>query len=236
MRKSADRDYIPGLGPEAYIDWRASDVGAITERLEQRLILELLGDVGGRTVLDMGCGDGKLAVALAKRGARVAATDASGPMIDAARSLAAEQDAEIRFEVATADRLPFPDASFDIVVAVTVLCFVEDAAPVFREMARVLRPGGRLVIGELGKWSTWAAQRRIRAWLGSPIWRRGRFRTAGELRALAGYAGLVPGPVRGAIYYPRWGWAARLLAPWDGRLGRMTTAGAAFIALSAMKA
>lgn len=235
MQNNANRDFIPGLGPEAYIDWRASDIGTITERLERRLIFELLGDVNGREMLDIGCGDGALAVALGQRGAKVAAVDASEAMVDAARSRAAEQGAEVRFQVATADRLPFPDGSCDIVVAVTVLCFVDDAAPIFREIARVLRPGGRLVIGELGKWSIWAAQRRIRAWLGSPIWRRGHFRTAGELRGLCGKASLVASPVRGAIYYPRWGWAARLMAPWDDRLGRLTTVGAAFIALSATK-
>jgi SAM-dependent methyltransferase len=102
-------------------------------------------------------------------------------------------------------------------------------------MARVLRPGGRLVIGELGKWSTWAAARRIRAWLGSRLWRSARFRTARELRALAAEAGLATEALRGAVYYPRSALAARLLAPCDRALGRLTTFGAAFLALSAIK-
>ena len=59
------------LGPEAYVRWRASEVGAITERLERHLILELAGEVHGRTVLDVGCGDGDLALELAKSGATV---------------------------------------------------------------------------------------------------------------------------------------------------------------------
>ena len=113
--------------------------------------------------------------------------------------------------------------------------FVDDAAPVFREIARVLRPGGRFVIGELGKWSSWAAGRRIRAWLGSPLWRRGRFRTANELRGLAEQAGLVVKGARGAIYYPRWGLAGRLMRPCDLALGRLTMIGAGFVALSAVK-
>jgi SAM-dependent methyltransferase len=226
---------IPDLGPEVYARWRASEVGAITERLEHRLILELAGTVIGRSILDVGCGDGELAIELFKLGADVAGIDASGDMIAAARARAANREADIAFHVAAAGRLPFPPECFDIVTAITVLCFIEDAALVLREIRRVLRPGGRIVIGELGKWSYWAARRRIRGWLGSPLWRQARFRTAHELLALAEQAGFVAGPVRGAIYYPRWGPAARLLAPCDPWLGRLTTVGAAFLALSAVK-
>jgi ubiquinone/menaquinone biosynthesis C-methylase UbiE len=233
--QSEQGNFIPDLGPDVYTEWRASDVGTITERLERRLVLELLGDVGNRGLLDIGCGDGKLAVELARRGANVTAVDASAPMLAAARTRASEEGMEIRFSRATADHLPFPDESFDVVTAVTVLCFVSDAGPVFREIARVLRPGGKLVMGELGKWSSWAAQRRIRAWLGSAMWRRGRFRTAGELRSLAEGAGLSPQEPRGAVFYPRWSWAARRMARWDDRFGRRTTVGAAFIAFSAEK-
>lgn len=105
----------------------------------------------------------------------------------------------------------------------------------FQEIARVLRSGGRLVIGELGKWNTWAGARRIRAWLGSQLWRQGRFRTANELRHLAEQAGLVVRTVRGAIDYPRWCVAARVLGPLDPAFGRLTTVGAGFVALSAIK-
>jgi ubiquinone biosynthesis O-methyltransferase len=226
---------FPEMGPEAYARWRASDIGAITERLESRLLLELVGDVAGRRVLDVGCGDGTFALELAKRGAVVTGIDASAAMIDVARTRAKQHNADLEFQVAVAEHLPFSAGQFDVVTAITILCFVEDAPPVFREIARVLRPGGRLVVGELGRWSTWAAARRIRAWLGSPLWRRGRFRTANELRGLAEQAGLRVGSVRGAIYYPRWGLAARLMSACDAMLGRLTTVGAGFVALSATK-
>lgn len=222
---------LPDLRPELYARWRVSEIGAITERLERQLILEVVGDVSGCRVLDVGCGDGEFALELWSRGAVVTGIDASAAMVDAAK----QHNADATFQVAMAERLPFPAEQFDVVTAITVLCFVEDAASVFREITRVLRPGGRLVIGELGKWSTWAAGRRIRAWLGSPLWRKGRFRTAHELRALAEQAGLVAGPVQGAIYYPRCGLAARLLAPYDAGFSRITTIGAAFLALSAEK-
>ncbi len=118
----------------------------------------------------------------------------------------------------------------------TVLCFVPDAKAAVREMARALRPGGRLVLGELGRWSLWASTRRVRGWLGSPTWKAARFRDAGELRKLAEAAGLTVTATRGAIFYPPAGWLARVMAPVDPWLGRRTTIGAAFIAFAATRA
>jgi ubiquinone biosynthesis O-methyltransferase len=210
-------------------------VGSITERLERQLVLGMVGEVRGRRVLDVGCGDGDLAIELSKRGGKVVGIDASGPMIAAAKQWATREQIEVEFRIAAAQHLPLPSEQFDIVVAVTILCFVEDAAPVFQEMARVLRPGGRLVIGELGKWSSWAATRRVRGWLGSPLWRKGRFRTPREMRSLARSAGFTAETIQGAIYFPRWGPAAKILAPYDQFLSRITPFGAAFLALHATK-
>ena len=226
---------MPELGPEIYARWRGSELGSLTERLERSLVLDLVGEVRDRSVLDLGCGDGDLAIALWRGGARVTGLDASPDMIAAAVARARREHADVVFETGSAAALPFPPGQFDVVVAVTILCFVADAAPVFREIARVLRPGGRLVICELGKWSLWAAERRVRAWLGSRLWQRGYFRTAGGLQRLCRQAGLLPQPVRGAIYYPRSTLAARWLAPHDAAFSLLGSVGAAFLGLTAIK-
>ena len=127
---------IPDLGPPAYARWRASELGATTERLERDLVLELIGDVSGQRVLDIGCGDGDLAFDLAKRGAIVSGVDSSVAMIEAAQGRAKQHDAGIMFQVSKAENLPFSTEQFDVVTAITILCFVDDATPVFREIAR----------------------------------------------------------------------------------------------------
>jgi len=102
-------------------------------------------------------------------------------------------------------------------------------------MARVLRPGGRLVLGELGIHSAWGMWRRARAVLGSRTWRGAHLWTRSEMRGLVRDAGLQPGPVLGAAYHPPFGVAAAALEPFDTLLGRTTTLGAAFLGMKAMK-
>ena len=221
------------ISPADYDSWRATRLGAITESLERRVILELMGPVQDADVLDAGCGDGALACAMASGGASVTGLDADPVMLAAARARAAMTGARVTFLPGRIEQLPLADARFDVVVAVTVLCFVADAATAVREMARVLRPGGRLVLGELGRWSAWAATRRLKGWLGASTWKAAHFRSAGALRTLLEQAGLSVDAVHGAVFYPPIGVCARLLAPLDPWLGHRTTTGAAFIALSA---
>lgn len=223
------------LGPELYADWRDTGIGVITETLEDRLLFELIGPVSGRRVLDVGCGEGTLSVKLHKAGATVTAVDPSWDMLMAARSRLGAEQYPVRLAQAAGERLPFATACFDVVLAKTVLCFVDEAQAMVDEMARVLRPGGRFVIGELHRWSSWAAQRRLRAWFGSALWRRGRFRTASEMKRLASASGLNVETVRGAIYYPRLTAAAQLMAQYDNCFSRITNFGAAFLALGATK-
>lgn len=107
----------------------------------------LLGDVRGRDVLEIGCGAAQGARWLVAAGARVTAFDVSAGQLRQVGVLDARTGIAVnRLVQADAQRLPFADAAFDLAVsAFGALPFVADAAGTVLEVARVLRPGGRLV-------------------------------------------------------------------------------------------
>jgi SAM-dependent methyltransferase len=107
---------------------------------------KLLGDVAGRRILEVGCGWAPCARWLARRGASVVGLDLSAGMLRHARMAAARTGLAVPLVQAGAERLPFADGSFDIACsAFGAVPFVADSAAVMREVARVLRPGGRWV-------------------------------------------------------------------------------------------
>jgi len=113
-------------------------------------MLALLGDVRGRTILDLGCGEGGYARELARRGARVTAVDGSPRLIEIARSRAAADRLAVAHICANANALDgTDDGAFDIVMAAMSLMDVEDYAGSIREARRVLAPGGELVMSIL---------------------------------------------------------------------------------------
>lgn len=106
----------------------------------------LLGEVAGRRVLEVGCGAGQCARWLARQGAEVVGLDLSRAQLDHARRLAARTGVPVPLVQADAQRLPIADAAVDLACsAYGALPFVADSAAVQREVARVLRPGGRWV-------------------------------------------------------------------------------------------
>jgi SAM-dependent methyltransferase len=115
------------------------------ERLREAEV-HLLGDVRGLPVLEVGCGSAMCSRWLAGQGAHPVAFDVSSGMLRHARIGASRTGIDVPLVQADAQYLPFRDASFDLAfTAFGAISFVADSARVMREVARVLRPGGRWV-------------------------------------------------------------------------------------------
>jgi SAM-dependent methyltransferase len=106
----------------------------------------LLGDVAGRRVLEVGCGAAQCGRWLRRQGAAVVGVDISWRQLKHARRLDEASGTSVPVVLADAQRLPFRDDAFDVACsAYGALPFVADPAAVLREVARVVRPGGRWV-------------------------------------------------------------------------------------------
>ncbi len=110
--------------------------------LENRHVLEALGDLHGRKLLDIGCGLGESSVLFAKLGASVTASDLSPGMILFTERLAAHHGVKIETCVAPGEVLPLPDNSFDIIYTANTIHHLSDRPTFFREVSRLLRPDG----------------------------------------------------------------------------------------------
>lgn len=137
---AVSRPSEPDFGPLAASYDRFRPTDANWWELFELMVIE--GDLVGQRVLDVGCGTGRLAAALAERGARVWGVDPSEGMLRQARGNAA---GKASFKQAPAESLPFKDGWFERAVLRLVVHLV-DRPRAFREIRRVLRPGGRIVI------------------------------------------------------------------------------------------
>ncbi len=106
------------------------------------LVDKLRIDPQGKETLDVGCGGGLLAEEFARLGCRVTGIDPSEKSLEAARSHARAAGLAIEYRQATGERIPFPDATFDIVYCCDVLEHVRDLRQVIAEISRVLEAGG----------------------------------------------------------------------------------------------
>ena len=107
-------------------------------------MIRLAGDVAGLEILDAGCGSGPLMEALRGKDAVVSGFDLSPAMVELARQRLGE-DADVRVADLGAP-LPYPDDTFDLVVASLSLHYVKDWDSALAELRRVLKPGGRLIV------------------------------------------------------------------------------------------
>jgi ubiquinone/menaquinone biosynthesis C-methylase UbiE len=130
---------------QAYAAWRTASLSSSWSAFSDE-------HVRGKDVLDFGCGDGELSLYLAQRKQprRVVGVDLNAAAIGRARSRqavdAVVSTVDLSFEVGSVQALPFPDRSFDTLVAFDCLEHVMAPADILRDWHRVLRPGGRCLV------------------------------------------------------------------------------------------
>ncbi len=119
----------------------------------RRAMVDAVDPQPGQRILDVATGTGMVAFALAQRGAEVIGLDQSEAMLGAAKGrLSSRQSGagSVTFTVGEAERLPFGDGAFDALTFTYLLRYVDDPAATMRELARVVRPGGRIGMVEFG--------------------------------------------------------------------------------------
>jgi SAM-dependent methyltransferase len=156
-----------------------SPLAAMTTPTAAKLV-NFAGIKAGQRVLDVACGTGVVAVTCARRGARVTGLDLTPELLDAARENAKIAAVEIDFHEGDAEQLPFPDATFDVVLSQFGHMFAPRPDVAIAGMLRVLKPGGTIAF------STWPPEQFIG-------------------RAFALTATYMPPPPPGAMPPPLWG-------------------------------
>ena len=125
--------------------WITAVEADMARKMLDPLVLRLCGDVSGARAIDVGCGEGRFSRMLAERGAECVGIDPTPGLVRAARDRGGV--AVLR---AVAEAVPLRDATFDLVISYITLVDIEHYREAIGEMARVLRPGGRLVAVNIG--------------------------------------------------------------------------------------
>lgn len=126
--------------------WASGDFGIIgtTLQIVGESLCEAVDLRAGSTVLDVAAGNGNCALAAARRWCDVIATDYVPGLLEDGRRRAEGERLPIHFQEADAEALPFPDASFDVVLSSFGVMFAPNHSRTARELLRVCRPGGRI--------------------------------------------------------------------------------------------
>ena len=145
-------------------DWDRGRYEASAARIlpVAELVVDRLAPQPGEVVLDVGCGTGNAALLIAALGARVTGVDPAGRLLEVARTSAAEAGVVAEFVRGDAAHLPVPTGSVDAIASVFGVIFAPDVPAAAAEIARVLRPNGRLVLSAWLREGALAEQARFR--------------------------------------------------------------------------
>jgi len=130
------------------VTWESGDYGHFATYLLPGALqfLERLALWPGIKMLDVACGAGQIAIPAARAGGNVTGIDLAQNLVDQARARAKAEGVSIRFEQGDAENLPYENGSFDLVVSLIGAMFAPRPELVARELVRVCKPGGRIVM------------------------------------------------------------------------------------------
>lgn len=210
-KNAASADSVGVGGAEAYEAWYDSPRGRWIGAVEYSLLRAMLHPDANSSLLDVGCGTGHFT--------RAFAADVSGVLVGLDPDLNwlryAHAHSAASYAAGRAERLPFPDKSFDFSICVTALCFVADEERALREMLRVTRR--RLVLGLLNRYSLLYLQKGRHG--GSGGYKGARWHTPDEIRSLLERLGVKLQSVQSAVLFPGASVLARAAERlWPGRI------------------
>ncbi|MBI4798310.1 MAG: class I SAM-dependent methyltransferase [Desulfarculus sp.] len=204
--------WLRGGDPRGVLEAYAQQQAKAYSRVKNRFIVELLGDLAGKSFLDYGCGPGQFLLHALRAGApRVVGVDAEVTALAAAKLLLAGQESEVDCQLICARQWPFSSsaAGFDVILLKDVIEHLPDDQGLLQQAVRLLGPRGRLVISTQNAWSLnylieGFAQRRL---LGRHHWQGWdpthlRFYTPPGLERLLARAGLEATAWRSSYLVP----------------------------------
>jgi SAM-dependent methyltransferase len=139
---------LEGLKARQQKTWASGDYGAVAALIHSiaEELVQAADLSAGARVLDVAAGTGNAAIAAARCGCRVTATDYVPELLDRGRERAGAEHLPVTFEVADAENLPYADGSYHAVISVVGAMFAPDQERAAAEMARVCRPGGTIAM------------------------------------------------------------------------------------------
>src|SRR4249919_3413688 len=145
-RDGVTSERSPSVKERQQAMWASGDFAVIGSTLQivGELLCEGVDLRAGERVLDVAAGNGNATLAAARRFATVTSTDYVPALLERGRQRAQAEGLDVTFQEADAEALPFPDASFDVVLSTFGVMFAPNQKQAAKEMLRVVRPGGRI--------------------------------------------------------------------------------------------
>ncbi len=172
-----------------------------------RYLKSVIGDVKGKTILDIGCGGGLISTPLSRLGAKVTGVDADAQAITVAKQHTKSEDLSVEFIHGAAENLVAEKRKFDVVLALEIIEHVDNPSLFVDLCSQLVKPNGIVVFSTLNRtWKSYAlgiiAAERILRWVpvGTHDWHK--FIKPSELARLAAASGLHLKDAKGMVFNP----------------------------------